>query len=130
MNAEQALFDAYREWYRLAKAGQKAIGRRDWGFLMESQNITRSIQASVSTLTQEVRSKWRQQNIDGSTKQKRLHELIFKLTETLESNKKLLGKVRTNLRCEQEKLDQAGRNLRRLQNSYATSRPPAWMSFS
>lgn len=130
MNAEQTLFDAYREWYRLAKAGNKAIGRRDWDFLLECQNITRSIQASIATLTQDVRNQWKQEKALSAAKDKKLREMISELMKVLESNQKLLRAVRVTASAEREKLLHAGRNLRRIQNSYAGASSSAWMSFS
>jgi hypothetical protein len=59
MSAERALFDAYREWRRVAKAAQRAIHKRDWKFLLECQRIIQGIQPLISSLTREARNEWR-----------------------------------------------------------------------
>jgi signal transduction protein with GAF and PtsI domain len=134
MSAERALFDAYREWRRLARAGQKAIGRRDWNLLLECQTIVQKIQPAITGLRRQVRDEWQQSKVDCSLKQKELQALVLELKDLLESNRKLLLAVRAGAWAEalsrRQKLEQTGRNLKRLQNSYASAYPPAWSSFS
>jgi chromosome segregation ATPase len=130
MSAERALFDAYQKWHRLAKAGHKAICKRDWGFLHDCQNVVREIQPSIARLHEEVRREWKQSKTDYSSKEKKLRALISELKGLLESNQKLLHSVRSVMLAKREKLDQVGRNLRRLQTSYTSPRRSAWTSFS
>jgi hypothetical protein len=130
MSAEQALFDAYREWRRLTKAVHAAIYKRDWDFLFECQRIVRGIQPLISDLTREARKEWRQQKADGEVKEERLRLVISELVGLLESNKKLLRDHRATALSEREKLGRAGRNLKRLESSYGLRRSSAWTSFS
>ncbi len=130
MSAEQALFDAYRQWRRLARAGSLAIQKRDWPFLMECHGAVRCLQPSISRLRQQVREQWRQSPTDCSIKEKELNGLILETMEILASNKKLLQAARGVARSEWEKLQQAGRNLRRLRDSYNRPRSSRWSSFS
>ena len=130
MSAEETLFCAYREWHRLAKAAHKAIGKRDWGFLLECQAVVRRIQPSITSLHQEVNEEWKRSNVDCATKKKELSAIILKIKELLESNKQLLHTARQTALSEREKLDQAGMNLKRLQSSYVLRRASAWTSFS
>lgn len=130
MSAERALFDAWREWRRLTRAGQKAISKRDWPFLLECQGAVRRIQSSLANLYQEAHDEWRQSNTDCAAKKKELRVIALELKDLLESNQKLLHAARAEALSRREKLEQAGRNLQRLQNSYSSARPPAWTSFS
>jgi hypothetical protein len=130
MSAERALFDAYREWRRLARAGQKAIGRRDWGLLLECQTIVQKIQPSIANLRQQAREEWRRSNADCASKEKQLQAMVVELKGLLESNKKLLLEARARAVSRRQKLVQAGQNLKRLQNSYVSPYSPAWTSFS
>ncbi len=130
MSAEQALFDAYREWRRLTKAAHTAIYKRDWGFLFECQRVVQGIQPLISNLTKEARNEWRQQKANGEVKEERLRAVISELAGLLESNKKLLHDRRATALSEREKLGRVGRNLKRLQNSYVLTRSSAWTSFS
>jgi hypothetical protein len=130
MSAEQALFDAYREWRRLAWAGRKAIGKRDWGFLLKCQSIIRQIQPSITSLRQQAQDEWRRTNVDGAAKEQELRAMVLELKDLLESNQKLLQAARLTALDKRQKLEQAGRNLKRLRDSYASTHPPAWISFS
>jgi hypothetical protein len=130
MSAEQALFEAYRKWRRLARAAHRAIGKRDWAFLFECQNIVQRIQPVISNLTEEARKEWKRQKADGKVKEERLRVVITELIGLLESNQKLLCNCRMMALSKREELEQVGRNLKRLQNSYILRRPSAWTSFS
>jgi hypothetical protein len=130
MSAEQALFDAYREWRRLARAAQKAISRRDWKFFFECQNIIQKNQPFISDLTEEVRKEWKRQKVSCAAKEKELCKMISDLMRMLESNQQLLQTMRAAAMAKREELEQAGRNLKRLQDSYVLTRTPAWTSFS
>lgn len=130
MSAERALFDAYREWRRLTRAGHRAISKRDWAFLWECQSIVRKIQSDMAGLYQQARDEWRRSNVDCAMKEKELHAIVLELKDLVESNKKLLQTVRAAALSRREKLEQAGWNLKRLQNSYSSMCPPVWTSFS
>jgi hypothetical protein len=130
MSAERALFDAYREWRRLAVAGQKAIGRRDWGLLLQCQTIVRKLQPSLAGLQQQAREEWRQSHADCALKEKELQAMILELRDLVESNRKLLLAARAVAVSRRQKLEQIGRNLKRLQNSYAAIYPSPRTSFS
>ena len=130
MNAEETLFNAYREWHRLAKAAHKAIGKRDWGFLLECQAVIRRIQPSVTSLHQEVNEEWKRSQVDCASKKKELNAMILKIKELLESNKQLLHTAQQTALSDREKINQVGMNLKRLQSSYVLRRASAWTSFS
>jgi hypothetical protein len=130
MSAERALFDAYREWRRLAKAGNKAIGKRDWRFLLQCQSLARGIRASIKNLHRQAREEWQRSNVDCATKEKELRAVVSELKDLVESNQKLLRAARTMALAKRREIDQAGRNLKRLQGSYVSASPPAWTSVS
>jgi ribosome recycling factor len=133
MSAEQALFDAYQEWHRLAQAVQKAIHKRDWNFLSECQKVVRTIRSSISNLTREARAEWRQR-ADRAAKEKQLNAVILNLMEQLESNKKLLRATREKglaaHTARRAALEKTAQNLKRIHSSYAVRRPSVWTSFS
>jgi hypothetical protein len=130
MSAEHALFGAYREWHRLARAGHQAIHKQDWNFLLECQQITSKIQSFIPDLTLQARNEWKEQKLDSAMKENELRTVILELMKLLESNKKLLCAARTTALSRREKLEQAGRNLKRLQSSYVLEHSSAWTSFS
>lgn len=130
MSAESALFEAYREWRRLSRACQKAISQRNWSFLLRCQSAIQEIQSFTASATRQVREEWRQSNVDFAAKENELRALILELRDLAESNTRQLQTARAAAICRREQLERAGRNLRRIQGSYASAKPPAWTTFS
>jgi hypothetical protein len=125
MNAERSLFDAYREWRRLAGACQKAISRRDWSFLSECQSAIGKLQPFITAVTQQLRDEWKRSPADRPAKEAKLRATIMELKTLVESNKELLRSARAVALSERQQLEQVGRNLRRIQSSYGSARRPA-----
>lgn len=125
MNAERSLFDAYREWRRLATACQKAISRCDWAFLLECQSAIGKLQPSITNATRQARNEWNHSSVDRAAKETKLRTTILELKALVESNKRLLQKCRAVALSKREQLERAGRNLQRIQSSYGTARPGA-----
>ena len=130
MNAERALFDAYRNWRRLARACQKAIGQRNWPFLLRCQGAIKEIQSFTTSATRQVRDEWSRSNADTATKEHELRAIILELKELAESNKKQLQAARATALSRREQLEQVGRNLRRIQVSYGSAQPRVWTRLS
>jgi hypothetical protein len=125
MTAEQSLFDAYREWRRLAVACQKAITRRDWDFLLQCQSAITKLRPLIDTVTQQARDEWKRSPARRATKESELNAMILEVKSLVESNKKLLQDARTDALSKREQLGRAGRNLKRIQNSYGSTRRSA-----
>jgi hypothetical protein len=130
MSAERALFGAYREWYRLARAAHSAIRKQDWNFLLQCQQITGKLQSFIPNLAREARNEWKVLQLDSAAKENELRAVILDLMQLLESNKQLLCAARETALGRREKIGQVGRNLKRLHGSYVVAPPPGWTSFS
>lgn len=130
MSAEKALLKSYLEWRRLTVAVGRAIHTRNWDFLLECQQVMQKLQPEVTRLTGEARAEWRQSGADVAGKEKNLNAVISELMELGKRNQLLLRAVRQAAQAERDRLEQAGQNLKRLQQSYAVARPAAWTSFS
>jgi hypothetical protein len=130
MRAEEALLDAYREWRRLTLAGARAISLRNWAFLRDSHEIIQRLQPQVVRLTREARAEWQRSGADPAAREKKLRATVAELMELGRANRALLRTALQAARCERGQLEQAGQNLKRLQQSYAITRPAAWTSFS
>jgi hypothetical protein len=130
MSAEQSLLDAYSEWHRLAEAEGRAIRRRDWNFLQECQQALKKIQPLIIQLTVAARSEWKNSGADCAAREKIIRAAVWELIGLGRRNKMLLQAAREAAQAKREELEQAGRNLRRLQLSYVSARPAAWTSFS
>jgi hypothetical protein len=130
MSAERALFDAYREWRRLARACQKAISQRNWPFLLRCQSAIKEIQSFTASATRQVRDEWSRSKADCAAKENELRALILELTELVESNRKQLLAAKATAFSRREQLEKAGHNLKRIQRSYGSAQPPAWTRLS
>jgi ElaB/YqjD/DUF883 family membrane-anchored ribosome-binding protein len=130
MSAEQSLLDAYSEWHRLAEAEGRAIRRRDWNFLRECQQALKEFQPLITEFTLAARAEWKKSDADLAAKEKIIHAAVSELIELGRRNKMLLQAAREAAQSRREELEQAGRNLKRLQLSYVAARPAAWTSFS
>ena len=130
MSAERALLNAYSEWHRLAEAEGKAIRQRNWNLLLECQQALKEYQPLITRLTREARNEWKPPGADSAAKEKMVRAVILDLIELGQRNKMLLQAAHEAARMKCEQLEEARRNLKRLQLSYAFARPPAWTSFS
>ena len=129
MNAEQALLEAYQEWYRLAKVSARAIQGGNLNLLRECQLRIQSFQPAITRLACEAREEWRQSNADFMLKEKQLHQLISGLMDLTRSNLNLVKERRESARSKLLACASAGSNLKRLQ-AYAGQQRPRWNSFS
>jgi hypothetical protein len=130
MSAEQALFDAYREWRRITVAAGRAIQRRNWEFLRECQDYIQKLQPQVSRLTLDARQEWKQSRISAAAKEAKILTVISELMELGERNQEWLKAASDAAQTERERLELAGQNLKRVQQSYSITRPVGWTSFS
>jgi hypothetical protein len=130
MNAEKALLDAYQEWHRLVIAEGKAIRSQNWDFSTECRKARQKLQPLVDRLTHEARAQWKQMGADGALKEKKLQVRISELIDLVNHNKLLIQSARGTAKIKREQLNQAGKNLKRLQHAYVFARPAAWTSFS
>ncbi len=130
MSAEQALLEAYGEWRRLAEAEGKAIRMRDWDFLLECQAVIKKIQPLVTRLTLAARDEWKNSGADCAAKEKIIYATVWELIELGRRNQTLLQTARAASQAKREELEQASRNLKRLQASYVSERPAGWTSVS
>jgi hypothetical protein len=130
MSAEKALFDAYHEWHRLARAEGSAIRSGNWNLLQECQSRVRQFPPLITRLTCEARGEWRESTADPMAKEKKLQTIISGLMESTRQNLDLIRARRELARAKQEAAAAASRNLKRLQSSYAAARPGRWVSFS
>lgn len=119
MSAEKALFNAYHRWRRLAEAEGEAIRRRDWKFLSDCQQALQSLQPVITDLTKQTREQWKQLGLDCTQKENALRSVVLELMKIGRRNSALLQSLLEATRTKLHQLGQAGRNLKRLRNSYA-----------
>jgi hypothetical protein len=130
MTAESALLEAYAEWRRLAGAANQAIGSRNWPFVLECHRVIEQLQPRIAQLTCQASGEWRHPGKACPTGNEKIRIAVLELIKLVESNNSLLNSVRKRVSSNYQQQQQAGRNLKRLQNSYAAVHRPAWFSFS
>jgi hypothetical protein len=130
MSAEQALFESYREWRRLSVAAGRAIQQRNWDFLRDCQELVRQLQPQIDQQAREARAEWLQSGADLAAKEAEIGVIVAELVELGQRNQSWLRDARRAAQAERGRLEQAGQNLRLLQQSYAFARPAGWTSFS
>jgi hypothetical protein len=130
MNAETRLEDLFREWRRLAEAEAEGIRRHYWPLVADCQTALRQIQPLITRHTLEAREHWSHSGPNSSTTQRRLHAALLELLTLQTHNRDLLESERQTARCHLDRLQQAGRTLRRLHQFYPPSRTAGWHSVS
>ena len=130
MTAESALLDAYTEWRRLAAAACYAIRSRNWGFVQECHGIIERLQPRIAELTREAASEWRHAGMSCPAGREQIRLAVLELIKLVECNKSMINSVQERVTPEYQQQQQAGRNLKRLQKSYATVHRQTWSSLS
>ena len=130
MNADHQLNEAYQEWRRLAEAEGQAIQACDWSLLSACQQALKHLQTRITELSAAARAEWKKMGAARKEREAQINKTIFELIELEKRNSNLLNSIRENARQRLEQLDRARNNLKRIHQSYTTSTPPLWSSFS
>jgi flagellar biosynthesis regulator FlaF len=130
MNAETALTEAYQEWRRLAETEGDAIRSCNWGLLAASQRALEHLRDRITALTVTAKKEWVQFGADITSRENKFRAIIADLMQLERQNSTLLTAIRQGVKTQLDKLDQSGRNLKRVHRSYAPARSPVWTSFS
>jgi hypothetical protein len=130
MTSEHEFLGDCQEWRRLAKAEGEAIRTRNWILVTDCQKALTQLQTQMSHHIQGAREEWKQSGPGGAEKERVVRALVMELIEIESRNKTLLSSLQDDTRSRINQLDQASRNLRRVQSSYAHTRPEAWTSLS
>lgn len=130
MNADRELHEAYREWHRLAEAEGEAIQSCNWSLLAACQKALQHLQERTTNLTAAAKLEWQKLGPASAAREKKFNAVIRELIHLEQRNNALLAAVRENARQRLEQLDQAGRNLKRIEASYTGHAPATWTSFS
>jgi len=118
MNVERDLLDAYREWRRIAIAEGRAIQMRDWRLVLDCQEFIKNLQPKIAALTVEASEEWN--NNRRPPPHAVIRSLVLELIAINRRNQELLETIRSRASNHLDQLAQTGRNLKRLQRSYAS----------
>ena len=95
MKAEDNLWQAYREWHRLACAEAQAIETRNWDFLADCQLASKNFPALVSQLTRQARTEWSRAGDNLAAKERPIQGFVHQLIETTRQNQTRLQLAKT-----------------------------------
>jgi hypothetical protein len=124
------LQQAYREWRRLAEAEGKAIRAGDWGLVADCQRALNQLQPVITQLNQRLPEEGQSPASQCAAARHNSRATVLELIALQTQNLAALQQRRERLSAHVQRLLLTGRNLRRIQRSYATAAPAAWNSYS
>ena len=129
MTAKKEIANHLEAWRQLTQAEAAAIQRGLWPVLRKVQ----AVKASLQKLLNEARAKWDTKIAGGALEpsvQKPLRQAIAKLVSMEGRNAHLLTVKLRVAEARRKSLDEAARNLRKVQASYASKPDGKWRRYS
>jgi hypothetical protein len=129
VNTERDLFEACREWRRLAEAEGEAIRTGNWGLCAACQKSLQHLRERMSALLPAVRAEWRQAR-DRAARMQAFDDTVYQLLKLERRNHTLVQAVRAATHNKLQQINQTKIKLRRLRQAYGFAHGPAEHSFS
>ena len=120
MTHETALFEAYKNWRRLAELEGDGIRASDWKLVTDCQNRLAALQTRLVRLTNDAREEWRRTGADLAQKQETLRQTVSGLMELEMENSASLSAAKEITRVQLNQLDGARQNLKRVERTYSS----------
>jgi hypothetical protein len=130
LKAEHDLFEACREWRRLAEAEGEAIRTGNWGLCAACQKSLQHLRERMSALMPAVRAVWRQAGDDRATRMQTFDDTLRELIKLEHRNHTLVQAVRAATHTKLQQLNQAKIKLKQLRQAYGFASRPMANSFS
>jgi hypothetical protein len=130
LNAERDLFEACREWRRLAEAEGEAIRTSNWGLCAACQKSLQHLRERMSALMPAVRAEWRQSGSECAARMQAFDDTVHQLIKLERRNHTLVKAVREATHNKLQQINQTRIKLRRLRQAYGFAHGPAVHSFS
>jgi len=130
MNPERDLFEACREWRRLAEAEGEAIRTGNWGFCAACQKSLQHLRERMSALMPAVRAEWRQAGGDYAARMQAFDDTVHQLIKLERRNHTLVKFVRAATHAKLQQFNQTLIKLKQLRQAYGFAHGPAVHSFS
>jgi hypothetical protein len=127
MNAREDIAHLLEEWRTLTQAEGVAIRSAEWPKVQEIQSRKVELQKSLNA----AEANWAAENPEAKTAAKPFRAEVGRLISLEARNAELLAAQLRRARMDQEKLEQAGRNLRKIKSSYTRRMSlTAWQCYS
>jgi ketosteroid isomerase-like protein len=130
LKAEHDLFEACREWRRLAEAEGEAIRTGNWGLCAACQKALQNLRERMTALLPGVRAEWAQPGGDHAARQQQFDDTLRQLIQLQRRNHTLVQAVRAATHAKIQQLNQARIKLKQLRRSYGFTCGPALNAFS
>ena len=130
MSADAALAAACQEWRSLAETEGEAIRTLNWNLVAACQAALADLQTRLSRIHEAAKQEWAQLGKTKGEREATLRNVTSELIKLEKRNLALLGDARRSVQDQLDDLDQSRLNLKRIQRSYAVTRPAAWNSYS
>ena len=130
LKAEADLFEACREWRRLAEAEGEAIRTGNWGFCAACQNALKNLRGRMTALMPAVHAEWQQPGCDRAARQQLFDDTVRQLIQLERRNHTLVKAVRQATHAKLQQLNEAKIKLKQLRRSYGFAHGPVLNLFS
>jgi hypothetical protein len=130
MSVDAALAAACQEWRSLAETEGEAIRTLNWNLVAACQAALADLQTRLSRIHEAAKREWAQLGKKKSEREAALRNVASELIKLEKRNLALLNDARRSVQDQLDDLDQSRLNLKRIQRSYAVTRPAAWNSYS
>ena len=130
MNAENELFQHYRQWAALSEAEFEAIRNRAWLRLHECQEKKKLLQAEIERATGAARQEWQRAGLAADVWAERCRPVVEQLISQELKNAEALQARQQEAGQQQQELQQAGLHLRQIHRAYVPGPVPVWNSYS
>ncbi len=130
MSAQANLLELYRDWRRWTEAESEAIQAGDWRKVKFCQSAKSELQPQILRGTQDAQMECARSGSDRGAMEKTVRSIVNELIYLETRNGEFLAEQRAGTEAEMEEMGRSGRNLSRIQKSYAPGGPAAWESYS
>lgn len=130
MSVRSALEDLYSRWRQWTESEADAINAAAWDQVARCQEAKRQLQVSIVSATEKLQAEAVRNGADWKEIERDFRAVVDQLIELETRNLTLLATQREAAKCEQERWDKAGLNVRQIQRAYSSGPRPVWHSYS
>ena len=130
MNARNELLAVFDQWRQLTETEGDAIKLADWPQVDACQNAKQRLQPLIIRFTGEAQAESARLGVDRSMMEREIRGVVDHLIRLEHRNGEWVSDCRRAAQGREGNLEQATRNLSRVQKSYAPPRSAVWQSYS
>lgn len=130
MSAQANLLQLYQDWRSWTEEEREAISAGDWRRVKVCQGAKNDLQPKILRETEEAQVEWRRLGVDRKSVEKQLRSVVNELIYLETRNGEFIAEQREFAKLEFARLEQAGRNLSKIQKHYAGEHSVGWESYS